>query len=108
MKVDKKQAERIISTAKNIADMWKRYEKIKAVWYGDISITRKNKLRNDVNYLMEALEKESHELHCRSVEAGIAMREPDRYGTVLMSPDPWHTHKVIFREPVSGSIIYER
>jgi hypothetical protein len=65
-------------------------------------------MRSDVNYLMESLEKESHELHCRAVEAGIAMREPDRYGTVLMSPDAWHKHKVIFRELVSGNIIYER
>lgn len=60
---------------------------------------RRDNMRNNINYDCMYRDKLKHEVHCRSVEAGLAMLEPDRYTTKEYRPDSWHKYPVTFRKP---------
>ena len=101
MKIDIEKLESIICTSKKIIASRKKIVKIDKVYLDRSSSQSKiNNARNKAQTEFEYIEDMMHELHCLSVEVGIAEREEYRYGEKnITSSNGWGVLKKYRREP---------
>lgn len=97
--IDKIKKIKLVSS--EIVKTLSKIEKLKIIErdFNNNSKKRRDNARNDVNYLFIDIEMQKHELHCLSVEIGIARYDIDRYGDREFCPDGWHTLKKNMRKP---------
>ena len=101
MKIEITKLEAIINTSKKIIASRKKITKIDAVYLDSSNSQSKiNNARNKAQIEFEYIEDMMHELHCLSVEIGVAEKEAERYGEkAVTSSNGWSTLKKQKREP---------
>jgi len=101
MKVKTEKIKSIIEVSKQILTSHKKFEKNRdAMTDFDKSQKARDKHRNKMETEMQYIEERIHELHCLSVEAGIALFDKDRYKPHIYSEaNGWGRVITTRREP---------
>jgi len=100
MRVNTCKIQDIIKISKLILASRKKIDKIDSQDYSLLTQSKINSNRNKLETEHEYIEKLMHELHCLSVEVGVASLEEERYGErIIASSNGWATNKVFKRRP---------
>lgn len=100
MRIETEKIKEIIKVSKLILSARKKIDSLEIQINPQISQSRRNSIRNKCQTNHEFIEDMMHELHCLSVEVGIAEREEERYGEFeITSSNGWSVLKKLRREP---------